>query len=67
MTHDGRQPIAIGHLSDSGDLKMRKIFRQMNEHTNSQITHKLTDNKSKQVKKKFSFELSDSGSSNELF
>ena len=64
MTHDGRQPIAIGHLSDSGDLKMRKIFRQMNEHTNSQITHKLTDNKSKQ---KFSFELSDSGSSNELF
>ena len=64
MTHDGRQPIAIGHLSDSGDLKMRKIFRQMNEHTNSQITHQPTDNKSKQ---KFSFELSDSGSLNELF
>ena len=21
LTHDGRQPIAIGHLSDSGDLK----------------------------------------------
>ena len=20
ITHDGRQPIAIGHLSDSGDL-----------------------------------------------
>ena len=36
----------------------------MNEHTNSQITPQLTDNKSKQ---KFSFELSDSGSSNELF
>ena len=25
---DGRQPIALGHLSDSGDLKMCKINRQ---------------------------------------
>ena len=26
LTHDeGRQPIAIGHLSDSGDLKIRNI------------------------------------------
>ena len=24
---DGRQPIAIGHLSDSGDLKKTKIYR----------------------------------------
>ena len=22
LTHDGRQPIAISHLSDSGDLKI---------------------------------------------
>ena len=27
LTHDGRQPIAKGHLNDSGDLKVGHIFK----------------------------------------
>ena len=30
LTDDGRQPIAIGHLSDSGDLKMFMFVDRVN-------------------------------------
>ena len=49
MTHDdGRQPIAIGHLSDSGDLMINKNidYFQINEKIHIKFEQKNKSEKS---------------------
>ena len=50
LTDDGRQPIAIGHLSDSGDLKMWKVDDNINNGQQTNFDQKSIFEPSAQVR-----------------